>query len=300
MTRRLNLALAILLLVVGVPAYWLLFDNRPGDTAPKPVSIAQLRQLAAALPGNRPTAVEIETVASRDVPGTLFAAGTGLKQRTIAVAAFRLAVPGGAPVIIDTGLTRQQAQDMGIDTHDGAAQTRVDRAMDGASLVLLTHEHPDHIGGLAARGETPAALLNPAQKATLREMQSEAKVEGATARTALFAAAPGIVVVPAPSHTPGSQIIYVQLADGLEFLFAGDIATLESSWKQTRARSRVVGDYLAPEDRTEVFAWLRTIAALQRSAPRLIVIPGHDAEAFAGLIGNGALRAGFTSPPLRQ
>lgn len=300
MTRRLNLILAILLLVIGVPAYWLLFDNRPGSAAPKPVSIAQLRQLAAALPGNRPTGVEIETVATRDVPGTLFAAGTGLKQRTIAVAAFRLAVPGGAPVIIDTGLTRQQALDMGIDAHNGAAQARVDRAIGTAGLVLLTHEHPDHIGGLSARGETPAARLNAAQSATLRQMQGAAEDKAATLPAAPFAAAPGVVVVPAPSHTPGSQIIFVQLADGREFLFAGDIATLEASWKQIRARSRLVGDYLAPEDRPEVFAWLRTIAALQRSAPGLIVVPGHDAEAFAGLISNGTLRAGFTSPPLRQ
>ena len=55
------------------------------------------------------------------------------------------------------------------------------------------------------------------------------------------AVAPGVVVIPAPSHTLGSQMVFVKLADGREFLFAGDIATMASSWRELRARSRLIG-----------------------------------------------------------
>jgi len=73
-------------------------------------------------------------------------------------------------------------------------------------------------------------------------------------------------------------MIYVRLADGREVLFAGDIATMAASWQELRARSRLIGDYLAPEDRREVYAWLRTIRALKAEAPGLLIVPGHDFE----------------------
>ncbi len=92
------------------------------------------------------------------------------------------------------------------------------------------------------------------------------------------AVAPGVVVIPAPSHTPGSQMIYARLANGREYLFAGDIATFAQSWLQLRARSHLIGDYLAPENRAEVFAWLKTIRALKTSAPAMTVLAGHEFE----------------------
>jgi len=75
MTHRLNRLLLGLALLTAVPFWWLLVDNRLGDAAPYPVHIDQLRVLAAALSGPRPTAVEVETVASRLVPGSFISAG---------------------------------------------------------------------------------------------------------------------------------------------------------------------------------------------------------------------------------
>ena len=73
-------------------------------------------------------------------------------------------------------------------------------------------------------------------------------------------------------------MIYVRLANGRSYLFAGDIATLEKSWSELRARSRLVGDYIAPENRAEVYSWLLTIQKLKREDPSLMIIPGHDFE----------------------
>jgi len=285
MRRKINLTLLVLILLIGLPYYWLLLDNRPGKAEPKPVTIEQLRSLAGSIPGAAPGSVELELVAQRHLPRNFFAAGHGMKRALIGVMAWRLPVAGGKPIVIDSGLHRIDAAEMGMDQFWPERQAKVDLAMNSASLILATHEHPDHLGALARMGGAPlleVAKLNqgqlpPSRFAAMLEWQGTppaAKLSDGGPQ----AVAPGVVVIPAPSHTPGSQMIFVRLADGREMLFAGDIATLAANWQELRARSRLIGDYFAPEDRREVFAWLRTIRALKTQAPDLVVIPGHDYE----------------------
>jgi glyoxylase-like metal-dependent hydrolase (beta-lactamase superfamily II) len=305
MTRRFNWLIVVLLVLIGAPYYWLLLDNRPGAAIAKPVSIAQLRELAASIPGAAPSEVRFEQVAWRRLPGTLFAAGSGLKRRRIAVMAWQLPVPGGRPVMIDSGITRALSDEMQFEAFVPELQAKVDGQLAAAGLVLITHEHPDHLGPLAAMGGTPlrqAARLNAAQLpgAPLAATLPWREREGLSARIAPGApqaVAPGVVAIPAPSHTPGSQMVYVRLGDGREYLFAGDIATLDSSWRELRARSRLLGDWIAPEDRGEVYAWLKTIRALKAQAPGMVVVPGHDFEAIFDPLANNGIVRGFAPPP---
>ena len=100
-------------------------------------------------------------------------------------------------------------------------------------------------------------------------------------------------MIPAPSHTPGSQLIFVRLADGREFLFAGDIASFAQNWQEIRARSQLVSRWFGPEDRGEVYSWLLTIKALKQAAPALKVIPGHDFEWLENPQNNSGVKVGF-------
>lgn len=286
MTKRLNLILLALLLLIGVPSYWLLIDNQPGDAAAKPVTIAQLRALAASMPGAAPTGVEMELVAFRRLPGTLFVAGGGLKRKLIGVMSFRLPVPETGPIVIDSALNAQASEAMGMERFDAQAWSRVERALREASQVIITHEHADHLGGVVGLGDR--ALLervrfnaNQLPGNTWTDMLKwpppplpKPSISG----SAPVAIAPGVVVIPAPSHTPGSQMVFVRLTDNREYLFTGDIATMAQSWQELRARSRLIGDHLAPENRAEVFSWLKSIQTLKDQAPELEVIPGHDYE----------------------
>ncbi len=287
--RKFNRILLGLILLIGVPFYWLLVDNRPGDPAPKPVSIEQLRTLAASMPGAAPSGVEVELVAYRRLPGNLFVAGGGFKRRLTGVMSFRLPVPGGAPLVIDTGLTAAASEEMQFERYLPEAQARVNAALRGAGLVLLTHEHLDHQGGIVALND-PAVLakaafnpgqVNPARWTDMLPWPAGPRPQPRITGTVPVAVAPGVVVIPAPSHTPGSQMIYVRLASGRELLFAGDISSLADNWEQMRARSRLLGDIVAPENRAEVYAWLKTIQALKAAAPQLDVVPGHDYEWIA-------------------
>ena len=305
MTKRLNRILLVLILLIGAPFYWLLVDNRPGDVQPKPVSIELLRQLAATKSGAAPSAVEVELVAFRRLPGNLFVAGTGFKRRLIGVMVWHLPVSGAAPIVIDSGMNGTAAADMGMEQFDPKAWDRIERALGSASQIVITHEHADHLGGVVSLGSAELlskVRLNSSQLPGNRwtDMLSWPKgplPQASVIGTQPVAIAPGVVIIPASSHTAGSQMVFVRLADGREFLFTGDIATLAQSWRELRARSRFVGDYFAPEDRGEVFAWLSTIRALKKAAPALVVLPGHDWEWVIDPQNKTGVKKGFTLPP---
>lgn len=300
MTHRLNLVLLTLILAIGLPYYWFLLDNSGGSLPAKPVTMAQLRQLAASIPGEAPYAVEMERSAFRRVPGNTMVAGSGMKRKLVGYMAFRLPVRGGKPVMIESGITPEIAAAANAEQFNLSAQRRIDRELDGAGMILVTHEHPDHLGALAAHGGgalQQAAWLNPRQLAA-KLAWNGAKPSPRLNATALQAVAPGIVVIPAPdSHTPGSQLIYVRLADGHEVLFVGDNSSFAQNWTELRGRSRLVETWFAPENRGEVFAWLKTIRALKAQAPGLLVVPGHDWEWLENPENHTGVKIGFPGAP---
>jgi glyoxylase-like metal-dependent hydrolase (beta-lactamase superfamily II) len=120
------------------------------------------------------------------------------------------------------------------------AYDRMIKAMSSASLILLTHEHPDHIGGLAAHPEL-ARLLKTSAPFTLEQAgNTEHMLPARFPDKALagyrpiyyqryFAAAPEVVLIKSPEHALGGQMIFVQQQDGAEILLLGDVA-----WKRTR------------------------------------------------------------------
>lgn len=306
MTKRFNWILLALILLIGLPYYWLLLDNRPGVAQAKPVSIQQLRALAASIPGEAPSAVEMELVAHRRLPGTLFAAGIGVKRRMIGVMSWRLPVKGKGPIVIDSALDARAAAEMGMEEFFPGAWSRVERAMAEASQIIITHEHADHLGGVVGRNSQELlgkVLFNPNQLPGNRWTDMLTWPTGpmpqpAVTGTSPIAVAPGVVIIPAPSHTEGSQMVFVRLGNGREFLITGDIATLAQSWQELRARSRLVGDHLAPESRGEVFSWLMTIRALKKADPGLVILPGHDFEWIIEPLNQAGVHHGFTAAPL--
>ena len=297
MTHRLNKILLVLILAIGLPYYWFLLDNSGASLPAKPVTIAELRQLAASIPGEAPYAVEAERAAWRNVTGNAMVAGSGMKSKLVGYMAFRLPVHGGKPVMIESGITPEIAAAQNAKSFNKSAQERIDRELDGAGLILVTHEHPDHLGALAAHGGQALqqnAWLNPRQLAAALPWNGPRPVARLTGM-ALQAVAPGVVVISAPgSHTPGSQLIYVRLADGHEVLFAGDNSSFAQNWQELRGRSRLVETWFAPENRAEVFAWLKTIRALKTQAPGLLVVPGHDWEWLENPDNRTGVRIGFS------
>jgi glyoxylase-like metal-dependent hydrolase (beta-lactamase superfamily II) len=61
-----------------------------------------------------------------------------------------------------------------------------------------------------------------------------AKQQQADANGEAYPVAPGIVVVPTPGLNSGARLVFVRMAGGKEFLFAGDLAQINQSWSELR------------------------------------------------------------------
>lgn len=290
MTHRLNLFLLVLALVLGVPYYWAFVSNPSRSALPHPLHMADLRALAASLPGPAPTRIDVEYVGWRRLPGNLHAAGSGLKRRQFGILSYRLEIPGSGGIVIDTGTTAQIAGSINLEGFMPTRQQAVDQWMARASLILATSESPDHLGGLAAFAREPGSAVAMSRTRLNRwQVPGETLDDGLPWPSTLLlrpaitdpqplAIAPGVVAIPAGTPTPGSQMFYVRQADGREFILAGDVAPFTVNFRELRTRSHWVDRSTPRSQRAAQMRWLVTLHQLYREAPRLIVLPGHDID----------------------
>ena len=166
----------------------------------------------------------------------------------------------------------------------------------------MTHEHIDHIGGLLTSPHLlrllPRTILNPEQfadsgrSAGLWPRGSRAGFRP-LAYQGMIAIAPGVVLIRAPGHTPGSQMVYVQRADGQEYLFMGDVASIADNVRLQRICSRLVTDSMTLDDRRAVMLRTMALHRLAAAEPRIALVPGHDAVATVAFERSGLLVRGF-------
>ena len=276
----------LLMLIIAVPYYWLLIDAGPTSVAPRDIDIARLRALADGQPGARPTAIEYAAVATDSDPGTLLVAGGGLRSDETGVFVWRLITPGG-DTVINTGLTEDQAMASGYSSYHPEIQATVGLWLHAARRIMFTSEEIDHIGGLVAElpmdKETAEKVVgNGEQLAAIRALSPMTTellappLPALSGPTSYGAIAPGIAVVRTPGHLAGTQMIYVRLQDGREYLFAGDSAPMRRNVEWQRPRSRYVAEWLGHEDRAATLGWIKGLARLKQREPGLTLVYGHD------------------------
>lgn len=299
--RRLLWTAASIAMALAI-AYYPLVRHSPEPEGTFPLDLAQVRTLARSLPGALPEVVRYEEVAAMRFYEAMLMAGDPWIETPMPVYSYQVAFPDRT-IIIDTALARADAKPDFIGLrYDEAAYQRMNEAMAQASLIVVTHEHMDHIGGVAAHPGlarlkpalrlTAEQLANPRGMAPVKLPPEPLADYQALQYDRLHALAPGVVLIKAPGHTPGSQMVYVQRADGRELLFLGDVTWRVRNLEHVRERPLFM-TLLIGEDRGAVMAQFQALHDVLRAEPGLALVPGHDGPAVASLAAAGLLQPGF-------
>jgi len=204
-------------------------------------------------------------------------------------------------VMVDSGMDQQVHNFFGrgvVEPYDADSAKQVERAVRGARAILVTHEHGDHVAGVIrtpfaneiasktvlTRDQIQTLLTNP-QMPEIKLTPEAAGRYNVVDYEKYLPFGPGIVLIKAPGHTPGSQMIYVVLASGKEYLLIGDTA-----WHMDGVRNIKGKD--APwiqEDENTLMAQLNWLNGLYRTEKNLFIIASHDDEQRTDLIKRGIL-----------
>ncbi|RPI75583.1 MAG: MBL fold metallo-hydrolase [Desulfobacteraceae bacterium] len=187
--------------------------------------------------------------------------------------------------------------------YDQKAYEIMQQAMLQAAFIVPTHEHWDHLGGIAQSPHLNRIL----PKTVLTRKQ----INGPTIRDAEFPAqalenykpldyeqycrvAPGVVLIDAPGHSRGHQLIYVQLQNGREYLFTGDIVWVTANLEKKKARPRLA-NIRRRENRGQIahqMKWLYE-ECFHNPENKIIFVTTHDPEQHEQYIQKGLLGDGF-------
>src|ERR1041385_1262886 len=283
MKSALNLGLVVLfLLSQQKPAVW---------TA----DMDQIRQTAKLIPGRAPLRINVlkfaesrraKKVSVKDAPDE-----PSVQART----AFQIVYADGT-IMLDAGMDQQVHNFFGrgvVEPYDSDAAREVERAVVAARAVIVTHEYGDHVAGVIhtplAKELAPKTILTRDQAKTLLSNPQMPEIKLTLEMADRYNIvdydkylpfAPGIVLIKAPGHTPGSQMVYVKLESGREYLFIGD-----SAWHMDGVRQIKGKD--APwvqEDEASLKAQLTWLNKLYNSERNLVIVASHDDEQRRDLI----------------
>jgi len=180
---------------------------------------------------------------------------------------------------------------------------KVETALEKANLIVITHEHVDHVQPLVkssiADQVAPHTLLTREQVETLLTKPKVAFTSMDSSQVSRYLVveydralpiAPGVVLIKAAGHTPGSQMVYVKLASGKEMILVGDIAWRVLGIDTQRQKPDSTSRFMS-EDRTAIgkqLAWLKDL-----QSQGISVVVSHDGTQLQALAKRGVLSEGL-------
>ena len=263
----------------------------------------RVRQAADDIPGAPPESINfIKFAESHRTYAAVIDGGTD-EPFVSARTAFQVVYTGGT-VMIDAGMDEAVHRFYGFGRDEPYWQDRNDRvqaALSAANLIVVTHEHGDHVAGVLRSPDRDAiaarTILTEAQVHTLTTAPQlpEIRITEQQAGDYLVVdyrdylpVAPGMVLIEAPGHTPGHQMVYVRLAQGTEYVFIGDVGWLIDNVTELRLRPAETIERIGenPQALLSQLVWLSSVAD-----QGVVLVPSHDDRllsryAAEGLLGN--------------
>lgn len=299
-----------ILLVTSAASFWWLMmsGSDAADTAPRLFPIDEWREeLSGDDLSLRPTEIRLIEVGSDVAPGFAAQAGMfGVDWKTT-YGGFQIRTSAGS-IFVDGGIDAETSKLMTRSaetvTFDVGEYEELLNALENAEHILLTHEHIDHVMAIA-RHPHPSEIagklrLNAPQKAALGRFSKSGVLPAELEAVTPFLnglpqyLAPGVLVIPSAGHTPGTQVVFVTLQDGREYLLIGDIVWAMSNIAQLKTRPRltqlVVFD--PNENRDAIRLQVRALHDLSSGEPDLTILPAHDRDYLMDLVHSGAIGLG--------
>src|SRR5258706_4508724 len=253
------------------------------------VDLNETRHVAAMIPGARPLRINVLKFAESRRTKNFSVKGAPKEPSIQARTAFQVVYRDGT-VMVDSGMDLQVHKFFGRGVEEPYFPERareVERALRSAKTIVMTHEHGDHIGGVIRSAFfaelAPKTVLTRTQVQTLlsEPQMPEIKITPETAKRFIvidyekyYPFAPGMALIKAPGHTPGSQMIYLVLESGKEYVLAGD-----GAWPMDGVRAVTSQD--APwitDDEPSIGAELTWLHMLTRTEEDVTVVLSHDEE----------------------
>ena len=257
--------------------------------------LADVRRVAALIPGRRALRINVLKFAESHRTKNFVVKGEAADPGTQARTVFQVVYPDGY-VMVDAGmdLTVHRLIGRGAEEPYFAEQAQqVDKALRGARAIIFTHEHGDHVSGVIRTPYlnelAPKTILTRTQVRTLtttpqfpeiRLTDEQAQRYRIIDYDKYMAFAPGWALIKAAGHTPGSQMMFITLDSGREYLLIGDAA-----WHMDNVRKVTGKD--APwivEDTAAVNDQLKWLNGLSTSDRNLVIVASHDDDEHRDLV----------------
>jgi len=308
MTRRNKILLSLGLLVAALlTAKHIIIDRSPVPASTEfGIDLEKMRSMART--GALPESLRVLLIGEGAFPASAVVAGEGFSRKyPMAFSSFQVLYPDGKSIIVDTALGERGLQKMSKDAvfhRDRFAAMHA--AMRRADKIILTHEHPDHIGGIADYPDlqeiqkklalSKEQIMDKFREpdlftaANLKVLESSKPLEDELYQTI----APGIVALKSPSHSPGTQFIYLALKNGNEFLFVGDIAWSMDNVRKLTGKPLLMNLMFLKENRELVAAQLRALhTIIENPDNKVRLIVAHDAVQQQEYVKAGLVAEGF-------
>lgn len=268
------------------------------------VNLNAIRQVSTMIPGRRPMRVNVVKFAESLRSKKFSVKGAPDEPSVQARTAYQVVYADGT-IMIDSGMDQQVHKFFGRgveEPYDAQAAKEVESALLAAKSIVVTHEHGDHVAGVIRTALVdqlaPKTVLTRTQVQTLLEnpQMPEIRLTPEMAKRYIvidydkyLPFAPGFVLIKAPGHTPGSQMIYLKLESGREYIFAGDAAWHMDGVRLMRGKE-------APwikEDEGSISAELKWLNGIYEGEKNLFIVISHDDEQRKEYIAKGILGGRF-------
>ena len=261
-------------------------------------NLREIRALAGLIPGALPVALNGIKVAASIRPRKFVIEGGDETKVTMPRTAYQVVYPDGA-IMIDSGLDRETHDSFGgEEPYYPENFAKLQRALNAARAIVLTHFHADHVAGVLrapnfdelarktiATTDTLDFLVNKPHRPHLKIAEDQAARFVALDYRQYYPVAPGLVLIKAAGHSPDMQMVFIRLNSGREFLHAIDAAWNIENIKQVKGKA-------APwvkEDVPAIMGQLQWLHDAMRREPDVTILVTHDNDLFDSVTASGSV-----------